>query len=283
MTASMTHLPAQAEVQAEDQSDQALVRLVQSLPRDSLERDTACQQLIVRYQSLVRHCALRYRQSPESQEELMQVGYVGLLKAINNFDPAVGRNLAAYAQPCISGEIKRHFRDKRWQVHVRRAAQELLLEVRTAAEVLTQRLGREPTEAELADHLGVSERELLEARRADVIFHVYSLDAPLSDRQDSTDLADMLGGEDEDLAHTLDMEAVTAHWHELPAREQRILLLRFYGNLTQAEIGDRLGISQMHVSRLLARALGYLRECLSGQEVVALSAGAGITAKGATP
>src|SRR5579875_2555777 len=129
MTASLTQLPAHAENESAQASDQELVRLVQSLPRQSLERDAACQQLVARYQSLVRHCAQRYRQSPESQEELMQVGYVGLLKAINNFDPAVGRNLAAYAQPCISGEIKRHFRDKRWQVHVKRSVQELRQEM----------------------------------------------------------------------------------------------------------------------------------------------------------
>ncbi|HEY1918781.1 MAG TPA: SigB/SigF/SigG family RNA polymerase sigma factor [Streptosporangiaceae bacterium] len=281
-TAQPTGLRQSGDLTRLDDLD--LLRIMRSLPPESDQRAVACDILVGRYKKLVRSCVRRYMDSPEPTEDLMQVGYVGLLKAINNFDPVVGNSLTAYAAPCISGEIKRHFRDKRWQVHVRRAAQELLLEVRTAAGVLAQRLGREPTEAELADHLGVSERELLEARRADVIFHVYSLDAPLSDREDGTDLADMLGGEDEELAHTLDMEAVTAHWHELPTREQRILLLRFYGNLTQAEIGDRLGISQMHVSRLLARALGYLRECLSGQDEVALSAAtaADITARGVT-
>jgi RNA polymerase sigma-B factor len=268
-TAQPTGLRQSGDLTRLDDLD--LLRIMRSLPQESDRRAAACDILVGRYKKLVRSCVRRYMDSPEPTEDLMQVGYVGLLKAINNFDPVVGNSLTAYAAPCISGEIKRHFRDKRWQVHVRRAAQELLLEVRT--------------EAELADHLGVSERELLEARRADVIFHVYSLDAPLSDREDGTDLADMLGGEDEELEHTLDMEAVTAHWHELPTREQRILLLRFYGNLTQAEIGDRLGISQMHVSRLLARALGYLRECLSGQDEVALSAAtaADITARGVTP
>src|ERR1700691_1382179 len=156
MTASMTHLPAHTE----DLSDQALVRLVQSLPRQSLERDTACQQLVTRYQSLVRHCAMRYRQSPESHEELMQVGYVGLLKAINNFDPAVGSSLAGYAQPCVGGEIKRHFRDKRWQVHVKRSLQELRLELRNASGDLTNTLGRMPTDAELAAHLHVSDDDV---------------------------------------------------------------------------------------------------------------------------
>jgi RNA polymerase sigma-B factor len=257
--------PPRAEA-LDDLDDLGLLKEMQGLPRQSEHRVAACDILVSRYKKLVRSCVRRYMDSPEPTEDLMQVGYVGLLKAINNFNPDFGTSLSAYAQPCITGEIKRHFRDKRWQVHVRRAAQELLLEMRSAAEVLTHRLGRDPTDAELAQHLGVSESELLEARRADVVFHVYSLDAPLSEREDSSELADVLGAEDAEVEHTLDMEAVTAHWGELPTREQRILLLRFYGNLTQAEIGERLGISQMHVSRLLARALSYLRARLSGNE-----------------
>jgi RNA polymerase sigma-B factor len=192
----------------------------------------------------------------------MQVGYVGLMKAINNYDPELGHSLSAYAAPCVSGEIKRHFRDKRWQIHVRRSAQELLLELRKANEELTHNLGRTPTEAELAERLGVSAEDLLEARQADMAFSTYSLDAPLSDTDDPAQLGDVLGEEDVEMEHTIDMEAVATHWDELPEREQRILVMRFYGNLTQAEIGMRLGISQMHVSRLLARALGHLRSRL---------------------
>ena len=192
----------------------------------------------------------------------MQVGYVGLLKAINNFDPSIGGNLAAYAQPCISGEIKRHFRDKRWQVHVKRSAQELLLRVRKARGELAQELGRSPQDTELASHLGVSMDELQDARRADMVFHSHSLDAPLYSDEDRTSLADLLGDEDPHVEYTLDMESVLQHLNDLPEREQRILSMRFYGNMTQTEIGERLGISQMHVSRLLARALSYLRERL---------------------
>ncbi|HLH59056.1 MAG TPA: SigB/SigF/SigG family RNA polymerase sigma factor [Streptosporangiaceae bacterium] len=246
--------------------DHELLRMVRALPRGDELRSAACETLIERYQKLVRSCVRQYRGSPESAEELMQVGYVGLLKAINNFNPEIGGSLSAYAQPCVSGEIKRHFRDKRWQVHVRRSAQELLLEVRKATEDLTHKLGRAPEDGELAEHLGVTEDELLEARRADMVFHTYSLDAPIFDREDPVQLADLLGEDDHDVEHTLDMEAVSAHWKELPVREQRILTMRFYGNLTQAEIGERLGISQMHVSRLLARALGYLRDRLTGED-----------------
>ena len=243
-------------------SDNELLAKVRALPRDNELRIAACEILVDRYGKLVRSCVRQYRGSPEPVEDLMQVGYLGLLKAINNYDPEVGDNLAAYAQPCVSGEIKRHFRDKRWQIHVRRSAQELLLELRKTTEELTHQLGRAPAEDELARRLEVSGDDVQEARQADLVFSTYSLDAPLSDRDDPALLADMLGGEDPGVSHTIDMEAVNAHWDELPEREQRILVMRFYGNLTQTEIGARLGISQMHVSRLLARALDYLRSKL---------------------
>ena len=239
--------------------DDELLRRFRALPRGSEERAAVCELLVKRHEKLVRSCVRQYRGSPEPTEDLMQVGYVGLLKAINNYDPAIGNSLTAYAAPCVSGEIKRHFRDKRWQVHVRRSAQELLLELRKATEELTHVLGRQPTEDELAARLDVSGEELLEARQADMVFSAYSLDAPLSDRDDPAQLGDVLGDEDVEVEHTIDMEAVATHWDELPEREQRILVMRYYGNLTQAEIGARLGISQMHVSRLLARALDHLR------------------------
>jgi RNA polymerase sigma-B factor len=206
----------------------------------------------------------QYRGSPEPLEDLMQAGYLGLLKAINNYDPAFGSGLSAYATPCVLGEVKRHFRDKRWQVHVRRSTQELLLELRKATEELTQTVGHSPTDEELLARLGCTPEELTEARQADLAFHAYSLDAPLSGMEDPTQLIDVLGEEDADVARTIDMESVAAHWGELPERERRILLMRFYGNLTQAEIGAQLGISQMHVSRLLTRALAHLRNRLQG-------------------
>ena len=264
MNTAATPMTATRPRDLDELQDAELLTKIQSMPRGSAMRDAACEVLVTRYRPLVRSCVLRYKNSTESHEELMQVGYVGLLKAINNFDPAVGTSLAGYAQPCVSGEIKRHFRDKRWQIHVRRSAQELLLEVRQATEDLTQRLGHAPSDPELAGHLGVGPDDLREARRADLVFHTYSLDAPVFDRQDPVLLADLLGADDENVEQAVNIAAVSAHWRELPAREQRILTMRFYGNLTQAEIGERLGISQMHVSRLLARALDYLREQLLG-------------------
>jgi RNA polymerase sigma-B factor len=244
-------------------SDDALLTRMRPLPRGSGERDVICEVLVGRYRKLVIACARQYRSSPEPTEDLMQVGYVGLLKAINNFDPAYGDSLMAYARPCVTGEIKRHFRDKRWQMRVPRQSQELLLEMRSAEEDLTRELNRTPTDGELATRLSVPEADVLEARRAHGVFSAYSLDAPLSDEQDPTLLADMLGEDDQGVAHAIDIESVHAHLDELPEREQRILMLRFYGNLSQLEIGDRLGISQMHVSRLLTHALAYLRDQLT--------------------
>jgi RNA polymerase sigma-B factor len=246
--------------------DRELLRMVRDHPAGSAARAGACELLVARHRSLVRSCVARYKRSPEPAEDLMQVGYVGLLKAINNFDPDLGGSLAAYAQPCISGEIKRHFRDKRWQVHVERSMQELVLAVREATRALTQQLGRQPADGELAAHLGIGPGELREARRADLVFQPASLDAPLGAGPDAATLADVLGADDPAVEHTLDMQSVAAHWGELPRREQKILLLRFYGDMTQAEIGAQLGISQMHVSRLLAHALAHLRHRLLGPD-----------------
>jgi RNA polymerase sigma-B factor len=249
-------------------SDADLLTVIQSLPYDDGRRDAACEVLVSRYQPLVRSCVLRYRNSTEPHEELMQVGYVGLLKAINNFDVSLGSSLAGYAQPCVSGEIKRHFRDKRWQIRVQRSLQELRLELRNTAALLTSELGRVPTDAELAASLGVSLDDVLAARQAEQAFRAASLDSPVTDDGGAANLGELLGDEDPQLEHVLDMQAVWAHWGELPEREQKLLLMRFYGNMTQSEIGQRLGISQMHVSRLLAEALSYLRQRLTEREPV---------------
>jgi RNA polymerase sigma-B factor len=243
-------------------SDDDLLARCHSHDRDSPQWAAACEVLIRRFTPLVRACVRPYLSSPELAEDLMQVGYLGLMKAIRNYDPAFGNGLKAYAVPCISGEIKRHFRDKRWQVRVTRPVQELLLEMRGATEDLTNELGRLPTETELAQRLGVTPGELREARQAAEGFAVLSLDARVSDDADSAELGELIGGPDSAFDQATDMEALETHWAELPPREQQILLLRFYGNHTQEEVARRLGISQMHVSRLQARGLARLRERL---------------------
>jgi RNA polymerase sigma-B factor len=249
-------------------ADADLLSMIQSLPHADSRRDAACEVLVSRYQPLVRSCVLRYKNSTEPHEELMQVGYVGLLKAINNFDATLGASLAGYAQPCVSGEIKRHFRDKRWQIRVQRSLQELRLELRKTSGELTAELGRVPSDSELAAAVGVSAEDVRAARQADQAFRAASLDSPVTDESGAASLSELLGDEDPQLEHVLDMAAVWAHWGELPEREQKLLLMRFYGNMTQSEIGQRLGISQMHVSRLLAEALAYLRDRLTEPEPV---------------
>jgi len=256
-----------SRAERESLPDAKLLGELRRLPRGSTEREGICEILVSRYAGLVRACAAPYRRSPEPFDDLLQVGYVGLLKAINNFDPGCGDSLSAYAAPCVSGEIKRYFRDRRWQVRVGRHAQELRLELRAAEEEMTQQLGRVPSDSELARHIGASEDDVLQARRAQQAFTSYSLDAPLSADGDADTLADVLGQDDGALTHATDMQAVHAHLGELPERQQRILALRFYGNLTQTQIGDRLGISQMHVSRLLDRALAYLRTQITSSQI----------------
>jgi RNA polymerase sigma-B factor len=245
--------------------DRELLALAASLPRSSERRAAARDLLVARYRHLVWSCVRRYSRSSEPVEDLMQVGYVGLLKAINSFDPALGFSLATYAEPCITGELKKHFRDKIWQVHVRRPLQERVLDVQQAEHRLTQQLGRMPTDVDLASDLGIGAADIREARQAELVLQPLSLDGPPSGRASVASLAEQLGGEDPRLEHILGMQAIARHWGELPAREQQIVVLYYYRGMTQAQIGQELGLSQMRVSRLLARALGYLRPRLFGQ------------------
>src|SRR5580704_3426348 len=251
-------------------SDSELLGIVSLLPRFSERRIAACDLLVSRHRDLVWSCVQRYRYSPEPTEDLMQVGYVGLVAAINNFDPAFGCALATYAHPYITGEIKRYFRDKRWQLHVARPVKDLAVRARAATWQLTQELGRMPAESDLAASLGVSGHDLRDARLAEMAFEPSSLDAPLSGQPGTALLADLFGEEDPQMDHMLDMQAVATHWGELSAHEQKILLMRFYGGMTQDKIGQQLGISQIQVSRLLGRALGYLRPRLLGLDEATL-------------
>ncbi|HEY6790657.1 MAG TPA: sigma-70 family RNA polymerase sigma factor [Trebonia sp.] len=247
-------------------ADRELLAITGSLPLESRRGAAAREVLVGRYGHLVRSCARRYSGSPEPTEDLVQVGYVGLLKAIGNFDPARGGGLGAFAQAYVSGEIKKHFRDKRWAVRVPRPVQELVLEIRAEAGQLAQDLGRVPGEADLARRLGVTGDAVREALQAELAFQAHSLDAPLSAEPGAATLADLLGGDDPRLERMVGMRAVAAHWGELPPRQQQILVMRFYEDMTQAQIGRQLGISQMHVSRLAARALAHLRTRLLGPQ-----------------
>jgi len=203
--------------------------------------------------------ARRYRGRGELLEDLEQVARLGLVKAVDRYDPARG-SFTAYAVITITGELKRHFRDRTWGVHVPRKLQDLSLELAHATTVLTGSLARTPTVAELAERLQVSPAAVLEAMETAAGHTASSLNAPVG--RDGAELGDLLGGADDGLELVDDRLTVTGLLLRLPPRERRLLALRFYGNRTQTEIAAELGISQMHVSRLLSRALAWLRAAM---------------------
>jgi RNA polymerase sigma-B factor len=201
----------------------------------------------------------------ESQEDLLQVGAVGLIKAIDRFDPEREVEFTTYAVPTILGELRRHFRDTTWAVHVPRRLQELRLALAKSQDALGQRLDRAPTVAELAEHLALTEEEVIEGLTAANAHTAGSLDLSAdTDGGGALPLAERLGGQDDRLATVEDLVSLKPLIAALPQRERLILSLRFTEDLTQSQIGARLGLSQMHVSRLLSRTLAQLREGLAG-------------------
>jgi RNA polymerase sigma-B factor len=214
-------------------------------------------ELISDHLGLALALARRFAGRGEAVEDLEQIATLGLLKAVERFEPERGLAFSTFATPTIAGEIKRHFRDRSWSVRVPRALQELGLRLTATVGELTNERGRSPTLAEIATRLEVSEEEVLEAMEANRAYATHSLDAPLPG--DDRSLGDTLGGEEpgmDDVERQLVVEDLLA---TLPEREQTILRLRFFEGLTQTEIASRVGISQMHVSRLLARSLETLR------------------------
>lgn len=208
---------------------------------------------------LANHLAHRYGGRGEPTDDLAQTAAIGLIKAIDKFDPTRGVDFAGYAIPTIIGELKRHFRDRTWDIRVPRRLQELRLSISEANSTLTQTLGRSPTVADIAAHLKVTEEEVLEGLEGARAYNAVSLSTPTGDGERATELGDMLGGEDPDFEQAELRIALGPALATLDEREQKILTLRFYGNLTQSQIADQIGVSQMHVSRLLTRALAKLR------------------------
>jgi RNA polymerase sigma-B factor len=245
------------------------VRLLFRAYRDSdteEERSRCRAQLVDQYIGLVEFLARRFRNRGEPLEDLVQVGTIGLLKAIDRFDLGREVEFSTYATPTIVGELKRHFRDKGWAVRVPRRLQELHLELTKTVNRLGQELGRSPTVLEIAETAGVSEETVLEGLEIAQAYNFTSLDAPI-DTEDasSTSFAEHLGSDDEHLENLEYRASLAPELSKLPERERRILYLRFFRGMTQSQIAERLGISQMHVSRLLNRTLARLREALEEQ------------------
>jgi RNA polymerase sigma-B factor len=223
-------------------------------------------ELIEAHRPLATHLARRYANRGEPLDDLVQVAFVGMLKAVERFDPERGLEFSTFATATVDGELKRHFRDKTWSVRVPRRSQELHLRLAPTVALLTQRLGHAPRIPEIAHELGISEEEVLEAMEVGGAYRSASLDAAGSEGRDSIGLAERLGTLDGNFDLAEHRVVIERALEALPERERMIIRLRFFDDLTQSEIAEHVGVSQMHVSRLLARSLADLRQQLQISE-----------------
>lgn len=224
-----------------------------AVTRDRALRDD----ILAAHLGLVDHLARRFAHRGEPVEDLAQAGAIGLMNALERFDPDLGFEFAAYATKTVIGEMKRHFRDKGWTIRAPRRVQELYLRLGQTVEEMSQKLGRSPTVKELAEEIGTTEQAVIEALEAGHSYRATSIDAPSGGDDDT--MASRLGHVDPEIGHAEERMALLPHLERLPEREQTILRLRFVDDLTQAEIANLIGISQMHVSRLITRSLAMLR------------------------
>jgi RNA polymerase sigma-B factor len=225
-------------------------------------REALREQLVTAHLPVANHIARRFSNRGEPQEDLVQVANIGLIQAVDRFDPERGVEFLSYAVPTIMGEVRRHFRDQAWAMRVPRRLKELHLAIGAAVGELSQTNGRAPTATELAEHLNVSREEVLEGLEAANAYRSLSLDDPLFGEDEAPTLADSLGDDDAALEGVEYREALQPLLERIAPRERKILILRFFGNKTQTQIAEEVGISQMHVSRLLAQTLAKLREGL---------------------
>ena len=223
-------------------------------------------ELIERYLPLARNLARRYAGSNEPYDDLVQVASLGLVKAVERFDPTRGFAFTSFAVPTILGELKRYFRDSAWALHVDRSAQELTRKIADARRVITREQGRSPTVGELAEYLECSEEQVLDGLQTAEAYDTVSLDAPRGDDSDNENRLEGLGGQDARLDRVDDQATVFAAAQHLPERERRILYLRFGEDMTQAEIARVVGVSQMQVSRLLRKSVQRLRDIVTPRD-----------------
>lgn len=249
-----------------------MLRHLSTLEKESIAFERQRNSIIERCLPLADHIALRYRNRGEPLEDLVQVARVGLMNSVNRFDIESGADFLAFAVPTMMGEVRRYFRDHGWSVRVPRRLKDLNFQLKKARDELSQQLGRAPTPGEIATHLGVEREEVLQATIAASAYSALSSDAPAhSGDDDGRAVSQRFGDLDANLDKVLDAETVRPLLAALPEREQTVLQLRFFANMTQTQIADRLGISQMHVSRLLSRSLATLRKQVQTPELVACS------------
>ena len=229
-----------------------------SEPARSVARDG----LVRLHLPLVEHCARRFRNRGEPFEDLVQVGTIGLIKSVDRFDTGRGVEFSTYATPTIIGEIKRYFRDKGWAIRVPRRLQELRMQISGATAELTQSLGRAPTPSELAGVIGCPVEEIIEGIESSNAYSTLSLDAGDSSDEGGMSMLDTMGIDDLGIEHVELRESLKPLLESLPPREKNILMLRFFKNMTQSQIASEIGVSQMHISRLLNKTLEHLRGSL---------------------
>jgi RNA polymerase sigma-B factor len=247
------------EIAFEEMTAEQLLAEMNRPETSDLQKIRIRERLVEMYAGLVNDVTRRYYHRGEPMEDLRQAAYVGLMKAINGFDPDLGHEFRGYAMITMVGEVKRHFRDRTWAIRVPRVFQERRLELNKATAELTQTLGHAPTVAELAAKMGISQEDVLLTLYASAAYNTLSLDAPVGGEEDAADLGDFLPAQDDTLDDLLGAYAIKPLIDALPDRERNILLMRFYGNMTQSEIAAEFGISQMHVSRILRAVLAKLR------------------------
>ncbi|WP_233163801.1 SigB/SigF/SigG family RNA polymerase sigma factor, partial [Glycomyces salinus] len=236
---------------------------MRALDEDDPKREELRARLVTGYLPLAEHIARRFSGKGIARDDLVQVAAVGLIHAVDRFDPDQGADFLSYAVPTVMGEVRRHFRDTSWPLRVPRRLQELRLSINQASAELSQRLGRSPTVGELSEHLGLSEAQVEEGYVARQAYRSVSLDEAPFASGDRAPLAETVGEEDPAIDLVENHESLVPLIEELPQRERRILALRFVGDMTQSQIAEQVGISQMHVSRLLNRMLSELREGLT--------------------
>lgn len=253
--------PANVSPHAERRAETMRVfQRMRKLPPGDPERERLRAEVIEDHMAYARRIAARYGGHGEVVEDFVQVAYLGLVKAVDNFDPEHGTGFLGYATPMIMGEIKRYFRDATWDVHVPRRMQELSSALRKVTEALTQELGRSPSVAELAERVKATPEEVIEAMDAASAYTTASLDRPVRvDAAEGASLAEFVGGEDPRFEAVVNREVLKPLLAKLGERDKRILMMRFFRGMTQSQIGEELHVSQMQVSRLLTRILEDLR------------------------
>ena len=236
--------------------------LERAWPAEEAERARLLDEVVVLNLPVARALAARFRDRGEQLDDLVQVASLALVKAAQGYQPGKGRGFLPYAVPTITGELRRHFRDRQWGVRPPRRLQELRLSLGAAAAELTQSIGHSPTVRQLAEHLRVDQEEVIEALAAAQDYHLASLDAPMDGEADGTPLGATLGEDDGAYDRLVDHVSVAPLLASLPERDRRILSLRFFQGWTQSQIAAEIGVTQMQVSRLLSRTLARLREQL---------------------